>query len=83
MITLEIIDHGRSTFHGVNMSFAKPSILMVRDGRENISGTHYVEVLFTKDVRDILPTDRNGLVAVKGQYNDVMKIINEGGADGK
>jgi hypothetical protein len=53
---------------------------MVLDGTENIGGVHYVEILFSAEVRELLPKDRNGLVAVEGKYRDVMQIIEEGGA---
>ena len=78
MIRLEIMDHAKSLCSGIEMAFNPYTVLVVRCGRENLGGTHYTEVLFTEDVRAVLPTNSSGLAAVKGYYKDVLKIIEEG-----
>lgn len=83
MIRLEIMNHRLSLCYGTEMAFNPSTILVVRDGRENLAGTHYVEVLFAKDVRDGLPINSDGFAAVKGHYNDVLKIIERGADDGR
>lgn len=78
MIRLEIMDHARSLCSGVETAFNPSTVLVVRCGRENLGGTHYTEVLFTEDVRAILPVNSSGFAAVKGHYKEVLKIIEEG-----
>lgn len=80
MIGLKVINHNRSCY-GEERYFNPSTILMVLDGTQNIGGVHYVEILFSAEVRELLPKDRNGLVAVEGKYRDVLKIIEEGDAE--
>ena len=79
MIRLKVINHARSCY-GAERCFNPSTILMVSDGTENIGGVHYVEILFSAEVRELLPKDRNGLVAVEGKYRDIIQIIEEGSA---
>lgn len=78
MIELEIIDHSYSTIPSKMYLINPSTILWIRDGRENICGVHYVEVKFSQEAGAMLPKDRNGIVAVRGTYNEISQKILEG-----
>ena len=82
MIELEIIDHSWSTNPSKRYLINPSTILWIRDGRENICGVHYVEVKFSPEVEKTLPKDCDGVVAVRGTYDEVLQKISvvEGGA---
>lgn len=79
MIELEIIDHSISSILSKRYLVNPSTILWIRDGRENICGMHYVEVKFSPEAEKTLPTDSDGVVAVRGSYVDVLQKIMEGG----
>lgn len=80
MIELEIMDHSHSAILSKRYLVNPSTILWIRDGRENICGTHYVEVKFSLEAEKALPKDRDGVVAVRGTYGEMLHKIREGGA---
>ena len=84
MIKLELLNHDGQSFRiSTQEVYVNPScILMMKDGTDNLWGTHYVHVLFTPEVMKVMPISSNNLVCVKGTCEDVLQKINETHDDG-
>ena len=84
MIKLELLNHDGQSFRIYTEEvYVNPScILMMKDGTDNICGTHYVHVLFTPEVMKEMPKSSNNLVCVKGTCEEVLQKMNETHDDG-
>ena len=84
MIKLEVLNHDGKSFRIYTEEvYVNPScILMMKDGTDNICGTHYVHVLFTPEVMKVMPKSSTNLVCVKGTCEEVLQKINETHDDG-
>ena len=84
MIKLDILNHDGHSFRIYTQEvYVNPScILMMKDGTDNICGTHYVHVLFTPEVMKEMPKSSNNLVCVKGTCEEVLQKMNETHDDG-
>lgn len=81
MIRLTIIDHSSWSCRRFSVSVNPLSILLVKDGRTDICGTQYVDVIFTRELMEALPKSSSLYVAVAGTYEEVLSVIANGKKD--
>ena len=79
MIKLELLNYDGLSFRVYTEEvFVNPScILMMKDGADDIYGTHYVHVLFTPEVMKKTQKSPSNLVCVKGTCEEVLQKMNE------
>ncbi|MBQ6007302.1 MAG: hypothetical protein IJL17_02100 [Kiritimatiellae bacterium] len=83
MIRLRILAHSRGAFTGFEVSVNPSCILLIKEGRTDIVGRHYVDAIFCRELMDILPRSSSSYVAVEGTYEEVRQAVcgaKEGGA---
>lgn len=75
MIRLTILDYSRCACNGFEVSVNPSCILLIKDGRVDIVGRHYVDVIFSRELMDVLPRSSSSYVAVKGTYEEVRQAV--------
>lgn len=78
MIRLRILDHGSGACAGFEVSVNPSCILLIKEGRTDIVGRHYVEAIFCRELMDVLPHSYSSYVAVEGTYKQVTQDVFEG-----
>ena len=77
MIRLRIIDHRSGTCAGFEVSVNPSCILLIKEGRTDFFGRHYVDVIFCRELMDVLPHSFSSYVAVEGTYKEVRQAVLE------
>lgn len=75
MIRLRILDHSSGACAGFEVSVNPSCILLIKEGRTDIVGRHYVEAIFCRELMDVLPRSSSSYVAVEGTYKEVIQAV--------
>lgn len=75
MIRLRILDHSRGACTGFEVSVNPSCILLIKEGRTDIVGRHYVDAIFCRELMDVLPHSYSSYVAVEGTYDEVKQAV--------
>ena len=76
MIQLHVIDFKRSCCAGFHIYVNPSCIEMVKDGTTDIFGRHYVKVILSPHIMNVLPLC-DCYVAVEGTLDEIVGQINE------
>ena len=75
MIRLRILDHSSGACAGFEISVNPSCILLIKEGRNDIVGRHYVDAIFCRELMDVLPHSFSSYVAVEGTYEEVRQAV--------